>query len=90
VDARSAAETLRGEGHALVERMADYLAEVAARPVSTALSPGELRGPRAELAPTELRGAIHLAHPRFSSWVDGRMPSRPARTRKSFDLVPPL
>jgi L-2,4-diaminobutyrate decarboxylase len=80
VDGPSAAETLRREGHALVERMADYLAEVGAGPVSTALAPGELRGRferplRAEGMPSGrvwdevwsdvVADSIHLAHPMY-------------------------
>lgn len=44
--ALTAAEALREHGHRLIDRMADYLATVDERPVSTPHAPGELaRGP---------------------------------------------
>ena len=79
-DSASAAEELRRAGHALVDRMADYLRDVESRPVSTPLAPAAI-GPRfAEPLPQEARPAdevwddvwervasdsIHLAHPMF-------------------------
>lgn len=79
-EARAAAEILRHHGHRLVDRMADYLAEVEARPVSTSRAPGELERrfgeplPRAgrpagevweEAWETVAGDAIHLAHPMY-------------------------
>jgi L-2,4-diaminobutyrate decarboxylase len=74
------ADALREAGHRLIDRMADYLAEVEALPVSTSLSPRELASGFAEPLPLEGRpaaevwddawrlvvpDAIHLAHPMY-------------------------
>ncbi|CAN5735534.1 MAG: pyridoxal-dependent decarboxylase [Gemmatimonadetes bacterium] len=76
----AAAEELRLHGHALVDRMADYLACVHERPVSTNLSPARLATRFAGPLPREGRPAedvwesvwkdvvgeaIHLAHPMY-------------------------
>lgn len=76
----SAAETIREHGHALVDRMADYLATLEGRPVSTPLSPGEVARRFDEPLPREglpaaqawddtwqrvVGDAIHLAHPMY-------------------------
>jgi len=78
--ARSAAEDLRAEGHRLIDRMADYLASVERRPVSTRLTPAAIDQRFAGALPTEGRAAkevwdetwsavvddaIHLAHPMY-------------------------
>lgn len=74
------AEALRASGHALIDRMADYLATVEDRPVSTAAGPAELARRFAEPLPLDGRAAeevwddvwervvgdaIHLAHPMY-------------------------
>ena len=79
-DRSSAAEILREHGHRLVDRMADYLAAVEDRPVSTRRSPAELERrfdeplPRAGRPAEEVwddvwervvDDAIHLAHPMY-------------------------
>jgi L-2,4-diaminobutyrate decarboxylase len=78
--AAAAAEQLRLHGHALVDRMADYLAGVHERPVSTSLAPSQLAARFAGPLPREGRPAeevweavwkdvvgeaIHLAHPMY-------------------------
>jgi L-2,4-diaminobutyrate decarboxylase len=77
---RADADVLREHGHALIERMAEYLDAVEERPVSTPLSPSEIarrfneplprQGQPAEQiwedAWTLVAGdAIHLAHPMY-------------------------
>jgi L-2,4-diaminobutyrate decarboxylase len=78
--AQEAAEALRGSGHWLVDRMADYLAGVARLPVSTPRPPREVAASFAEPIPRAGRDpaavwaeswdrvvgdAIHLAHPMY-------------------------
>lgn len=78
--AGGAAEELRTSGAALLERMADYLAAVESRPVSTPRAPAELAPRFAEPLPLEesspaavwdevwekvVGDAIHLAHPMY-------------------------
>jgi hypothetical protein len=78
--AATAAEQIRLHGHALVDRMADYLAGVHERPVSTPLGPARLATRFAGPVPREGRpaedvwesvwqdvvgDAIHLAHPMY-------------------------
>jgi L-2,4-diaminobutyrate decarboxylase len=79
-ESRSPGVTLRDAGHALVERMGEYLDTVADRPVFTPLSPSELADrfadplPRAGLPAEQVwddvfervvGDAIHLAHPMY-------------------------
>lgn len=74
------AEELRRAGHQLIDRMADYLAELESRPVSTPLSPAEIEPRFDEPLPHAGRPAdevwddvwqrvvgdsIHLAHPMY-------------------------
>ncbi|HEX5520457.1 MAG TPA: hypothetical protein VFX29_02130, partial [Longimicrobiaceae bacterium] len=74
------AQALRDAGHALIERMADYLAHVDERPVSTTRAPAEIAARFAEPLPRAGRAAdevwdetwrivaedsIHLAHPMY-------------------------
>lgn len=74
------AEALRSAGHDLIDRMADYLAGIESRPVSTPLSPAELERRFDEPLPREGRpagevwdevwrdvvgSAIHFAHPMY-------------------------
>lgn len=79
-DRTTDAEALREAGHRLIDRMADYLAEIEQRPVSTPRAPAELERrfdqplPRAG-RPAEavwddawsdvVADAIHLAHPMY-------------------------
>lgn len=78
--AEAAADELRGHGHRLVDRMADYLADVHLRPVTTALTPSELQEklstplPRSGSDPAGVWDdvwsrvvgeAIHFAHPMY-------------------------
>lgn len=78
--ALASAEALREHGHRLIDQMADYLATVAERPVSTPRSPGELARGFAEPLPRKgkpaeevwddvwervVGDAIHLAHPMY-------------------------
>jgi L-2,4-diaminobutyrate decarboxylase len=74
------AEALREHGHRLIDQMADYLATVDERPVSTPHAPGELARTFAEPLPRTGRpadevwddvwervvgDAIHIAHPMY-------------------------
>lgn len=74
------ADELRRAGHELIDRMADYLATVERRPVSTPLAPAEIASRFAEPLPRAgspadgvwedvwervVGDAIHLAHPMF-------------------------
>lgn len=74
------AEALRSAGHDLIDRMADYLAGIESRPVSTPRSPAELEGLFHEPLPRSGRpaeevwdgvwndvvgNAIHFAHPMY-------------------------
>jgi L-2,4-diaminobutyrate decarboxylase len=76
----ASAEALREFGHRLIDRMADYLAEIESRPVSTPLAPAEIGArfahglPRTgrpaeevwdEVWETVVADGIHLAHPMY-------------------------